>query len=97
MSDFTFLTKEQYFGKDRLDIIEKSGTKAAITDFSILLGGLYIGGDDSLEGRAGYYWTKSTYGKEKVRLTDSNGRYGLPTCSLPYGWCSPSFTVLINR
>ena len=38
MSDFTFLTEEQYFGDDKLDILEKRGTKAAITDFSILLG-----------------------------------------------------------
>ena len=67
MSGFTFLTKEQCFESDKLDILEKRGTKAAITDFSILLGGwvtrdisyLHIDGDSSLEGRSGYYWTKS--------------------------------------
>ena len=43
MSNFTFLTQEQCFGKDesdktdKLDILKKRGTKAAITDFSILL------------------------------------------------------------
>ena len=38
MSNFTFLTEEQYLGSDKLEILEKRGTKAAITDFSILLG-----------------------------------------------------------
>jgi hypothetical protein len=36
MSNFTFLTEEQYLGSDKLEILEKRGTKAAITDFSIL-------------------------------------------------------------
>ena len=61
MSDFTFLTEEQYFGDDKLDILERRGTKAAITDFSILLGAYvsdyHIDNDSSLEGRTGYYWT----------------------------------------
>ena len=38
MSDFTFLTEEQIFGSNQIDVIRKRGTKAAITDFSILLG-----------------------------------------------------------
>ena len=32
MNDFTFLTEEQYFGNDKLDILKKRGTQAAITD-----------------------------------------------------------------
>lgn len=32
MSNFTFLTEEQCFGNDKLDILKKRGTKAAITD-----------------------------------------------------------------
>ena len=67
MSNLTFLTQEQCFESEKLDILQKRGTKAAITDFSILLGGwvtrdisyLHIDGDSSLEGRSGYYWTKS--------------------------------------
>ena len=64
MSDFTLLTKEQCFGDNQLDILEKRGTKAAITDFSILLGAQvfedhHIDNDDSLEGRTGFYWTKT--------------------------------------
>ena len=31
MSNFTFLTQEQCFERDKLDILEKRGTKAAIT------------------------------------------------------------------
>ncbi len=35
MSDFTFLTEEQCSGNDKLDILEKRGIKAAMTDFSV--------------------------------------------------------------
>ena len=64
MNDFTFLTEEQIFGADQLEILKKRGTKAAVTDFSILLGAFFsddyhVDNDSSLEGRTGYYWTKS--------------------------------------
>ena len=39
MSDFTFLTEEQCYGNDKLDILKKRGATATMTDFSILLGG----------------------------------------------------------
>ena len=87
MSDFTFLTEEQYFGDDKLDILEKRGTKAAITDFSILLGAYvsdyHIDNDSSLEGRTGYYWTKSDDGDNDARVVNDDG-HGI-------------FTVLINQ
>ena len=77
MSDFTFLTEEQYFGDDKLDILEKRGTKAAITDFSILLGAYvsayHIDNDSSLEGRTGYYWTKSDDGDNAARVVYVDG------------------------
>ena len=77
MSDFTFLTEEQYFGDDKLDILGKRGTKAAITDFSILLGAYvsdyHIDNDSSLEGRTGYYWTKSDDGDDDARVVDGDG------------------------
>ena len=77
MSDFTFLTEEQYFGDDKLDILERRGTKAAITDFSILLGAYvsdyHIDNDSSLEGRTGYYWTKSDDGDNDARVVNANG------------------------
>ena len=54
MSDFTFLTEEQCFGDEQLDILKKRGTKSAITDFSVLLGGYidddyHIDSDSSLD------------------------------------------------
>lgn len=78
MSEMTFLGKEQYFD-DKIDIIKKKGTKAAITDFSILLGGgvsnnKYINSDTLLSGRATLYWTKSDCSEiQKAYLVDENG------------------------
>ena len=77
MSNFTFLTQEQCFGDNKLHILEKRGTKAAITDFSVLLGGgvfsKYVENDSSLEGRTGYYWTKSEDGYNGVCLVTDAG------------------------
>ena len=59
---------------DKLDILKKRGTKAAITDFSILLGAYvsnyHIDNDSSLEGRTGYYWTKSDDGDNDAHVVD---------------------------
>ncbi len=82
MSDFTFLTEEQCFGEGKLDILKKRGTRAAITDFSILLGGFvskfyYINSDSSLEGRIGNYWTKSKNGEHEAYMVSS---YGTRAC-----------------
>ena len=77
MSDFTFLTKEQCWGDEELDIFEKRGTQAAITDFSILLGGWVsnyrISNDSSLEGRTGTYWTKSYGGYYYMDVVREDG------------------------
>ena len=77
MSKFTFLTEEQCFGADKLDIFEKRGTKAAITDFSVLLGGgvsdEHVNNDSSLEGRTGYYWTKTDDGESYARVVNDDG------------------------
>ena len=77
MSDFTFLTEEQCFGNDKLDILKKRGTQAAITDFSILLGAYvsdyHIDNDSSLEGRTGWYWTKSDDGDNDARVVHADG------------------------
>lgn len=65
MNDFTFLTEEQCFDSSgKLEILEKRGTIAPITDFSILLGGYvsnyhYYNNSNSLEDRSGWYWTSS--------------------------------------
>lgn len=77
MSNLTFLTQEQCFESDKLDILQKRGTKAAITDFSILLGGYvsdyHVDNDSSLEGRTGYYWTKSDDGDNDARVVNYLG------------------------
>ena len=77
MSDFTFLTEEQCFGNDKLDILKKRGTQAAITDFSILLGAYvsdyHIDNDSSLKGRTGWYWTKSDDGDNDARVVRAHG------------------------
>ena len=77
MSNFTFLTQEQCFESDKLDILKKRGTKAAITDFSVLLGGwvsdYHTDNDSSLEGRTGYYWTKSDDGDNGARVVLGSG------------------------
>lgn len=64
MNEFTFLSKDQMFGENRLEIFDKVGTRAAPTDFAILLGG-YVsryfvdGNNGSLANRTGFYWTQS--------------------------------------
>ncbi len=75
MNDFTFLTEEQIFGTQALDVIQKRGTSAAITDFAILLGGYvssgyHYNGDTSLESRTGWYWTKTDDGDNDARVVD---------------------------
>lgn len=63
MSNLTFLTAEQCFGDNQLDIFKKRGNMAALTDFAILLGAdaddYYIDNNSFLAIRTGYYWTKS--------------------------------------
>ena len=65
MNKLTFLTYEQLFGQNKLDIINKIGVKAAITDFSILLGGHvsnkhFTNEGKELKNRIGWYWLEHT-------------------------------------
>ena len=77
MSDFTFLTEEQIFGSNQIDVIKKRGTKAAISDFSVLLGvwvsDYHVDSDSSLKGRTGCYWTKSDDGDNDARVVFARG------------------------
>ena len=80
MLDFTFLTEKQIFGNKELEVFEKRGTIAQLTDFSILLGGYvsnnYYYDDSNLskEDRIGYYWTSSfAEYKYDVRVVYSDG------------------------
>ena len=75
----TLLTQEQCFeDSDKLDIIKKNGTKAAITDFAILLGGFvsdgyYASDGNNLEDRTGYYWTRSSDNDGDARVAGTDG------------------------
>ena len=94
MSNLTFLTQEQCFESEKLDILQKRGTKAAITDFSILLGGYVsdynIDSDSSLEGRTGFYWTKSDDGDNDARVVDRDGTRIDNNVNLNYGGARPA-------
>ena len=94
MSDFTFLTGEQCFGNDKLDILKKRGTQAAITDFSILLGAYvsdyHIDNDSSLEGRTGWYWTKSDDGDNDARVVGGGGSSCYSGVSIRIGGARPA-------
>ena len=75
MSNFTFLTEEQVFGDEQLDVLKKYGTKCAITDFSILLGGCVldenrtdydaseycVSDGNSKKDRAGLWWLRTLH------------------------------------
>ena len=77
MNNFTFLTDEQIFGNNQLDIISRYGTKCAITDFSILLGG-YVSSDyytsegNTRKDRTGWWWTKTPY-DDDARVVNDDG------------------------
>ena len=75
MLDFTFLTEKQIFGENKLEIFNKRGTIASITDFAILSGGFC---DDefkkTFENRTGYYWTKTVSKDKSVRVVSSDGK-----------------------
>ena len=73
MSNLTFLTQEQCDGREKLDILQKRGNKAAITDFSILLGGIFSKDDDSLEEKIGCWWTKSDFGAREACMLTKEG------------------------
>lgn len=82
MEELTLLPQEKIEGKNRLQIFDVIGTKAAPTDFAILLGcdvssNEHINYDNSLKGRSAYYWTKSNNANGDVIVVDEDG-----TCDL---------------
>ena len=64
-SNVTFLTEEQLFGNQQLDVLKVYGIKMAITDFATLTGGFvnsnnfYTSEGESLKDRACIYWSGS--------------------------------------
>ena len=76
--DFTFLDEEQVFGNKQLDILKQYGTKCAITDFAILLGGYVSDCCCTSEGNSrkdytGSWWTKSSVGNNDMVVVDEYG------------------------
>lgn len=81
--EFTLLSEGQIWGNDiesQLDIMQKYGKKAAITDLVILTGGYVCENTDynvledkSLSGRVGWFWTKSDDNDNDVRAVDQYG------------------------
>ena len=85
--ELTLLSEGQIWGKgiwsnsneSQLEVIRKYGTKAAITDLSVLTGSYLcednIDEDSSLTGRTGYFWTRSDDGNT-VLAVDGDGYRG---------------------
>lgn len=79
MNKFTLLTKDQVFGKENLEIIKKNGTKAKISDFAIISGGLisnkqYINTENQeLKDRTGMYWTMTDDGENLFYIVNNRG------------------------
>ena len=75
---FTFLTKDQVEGKNQLDVLKKYGTKCAITDFSLLLGGRASNFSFTKEGnqikdKASQWWTRTKDTGDEVFIVDFDG------------------------
>lgn len=79
MFSTTFLTEQQIFSNDKkLEIFKKYGSKAALTDFSILLGayvstGYYTEEGTDLKYRTGWYWTKTRSSGGNARAVAHDG------------------------
>ena len=75
--EVTLLNKDQVFG-NQIDIIKKYGSKACITDFSILLDGFvlnnyHVFNGFSLKDRTGMWITKSSYDNNNIYIVDHRG------------------------
>ena len=55
MDDFTFLTYDDCFGDNELEILKKRGREAQVTDYAALLGAF----KEDFNNDLGYYWTKT--------------------------------------
>lgn len=63
--EFTLLSYDQTFGRNKIDVIKRLGTKCAVSDFAILLGAdlvnsypasYHVDDDSSLKGRIGWWY-----------------------------------------
>lgn len=95
MNKLTLLEEKQIFGDKALDVIKKRGTRAAITDFAILLGGdvsnnYYVkNGNNPLTRRTGYYWTKTKDNDNDAYTVDYDGTISHEFIDLRIGGIRP--------
>jgi len=79
MDSLTFLSADQVFGDNQLEIFKKEGTEAALTDFSILLGGSTDNPTKiktNKEGEIlGNWWTKTRF--HSSRKFDNNRKLNI--------------------
>ena len=74
--ELTLLTEDQV---NESEIFKKYGTRAAITDFAVLLGGFvrfedyHTSEGESLEDRCCYYWTKTSDNDGDARAANNDG------------------------
>lgn len=107
--DFTLLTEEQIFGDNQIDVLKKFGTKCAISDFAILLGGyvdsdFYTSEGETLKNRTGWWWTKTPYDNDARVVSwdgnrnwnDVNSREGGVRPALPYSVISSISTNKVS-
>lgn len=78
MKEVTFLNFDQVFGDKKVDIIKQYGSKCAISDFAILLGGFvlnnyHVNDRYTLDNRTGMWFTNSFYNNDSVYIVDHRG------------------------
>lgn len=70
----TLLTEDQIWGNQALDVMKKYGTRTALTDLAIVLGGLMGRSTTTSEGeRSGYHWSASATTDGRVRTVCRGG------------------------
>lgn len=70
----TLLTEDQIWGNQALDVMKKYGTRTALTDLAIVLGGLMGRSTTTSEGeRSGYIWSASAFDNGYVRTVRIGG------------------------
>lgn len=98
--ELTLLSEQEVWGVNggrQLDVLEKYGTKSAITDLVILTGGYcedscsYMAPDDnSLKGRTGWVYTRSSDGYGDVRGVSKDGSRSIRYSYLRTGAVRPA-------
>lgn len=74
----TFLTEDQIFGDNALDVIKAYGTGVGFSDLAVLQGGLMSGGNTNIEGkRTGAVWSASPNEDVGVLCVGYEGEGGL--------------------